>query len=155
MYRICKTFWVETGHFLSSKNNTSNCRMPHGHSRKVEIILSAKNLDENNMVCDFQSIKSAFGKYLDSFDHAMCINTDSKHYQYFKENFERIIPFEKKDPTSEVIAETLFTYFEEELKTGSAHINKNGREYRIDKQVKLERVRVWETANCWAEFTRH
>ena len=154
MYRICKTFWIETGHFLSSKNNSSNCRMPHGHSRKVEIVLSAKDLDENNMVCDFQAFKLAFNKYLEPFDHAMCINTDSTHYKYFKDNFDRIIPFKKKDPTSEVIAETLFEFFEKELKTRNIYINENGAKYTINKHVSLERVRVWETATCWAEFDR-
>ena len=152
MYRICKTFVIETGHFLSSKDNSSNCRMPHGHSRKVEIILSASSLDENNMVCDFQSFKLAFSKYLDPFDHAMCINTDSPHYKYFKDNFDRIIPFKKKDPTSEVIAETLFEFFEKELETRNIYINDNGDKYAINKHIKLERVRVWETATCWAEF---
>ena len=154
MYRICKTFWIETGHFLSSQNNSSNCKMPHGHSRKVEIILSAQKLDENDMVCDFQVYKSAFGEYLDSFDHAMCINTDSSHFEYFKKNFSRVIPFEKKDPTSEVIAETLFNYFEKELDGNIIYVNKDGAEYKISKMVKLERVKIWETATCWAEFDR-
>ncbi len=154
MYRICKTFWIETGHFLSSKNNSSNCRMPHGHSRKVEIILSAEKLDENDMVCDFQVFKSAFGKYLDDFDHAMCINTDSAHFEYFKSNFKRVIPFEKQDPTSEVIAETLFNFFEEQLQKSRVYTNKEGAEYCISNHVKLERVRIWETATCWAEFDR-
>jgi len=154
MYRICKTFWVETGHFLSNKANSSNCRMPHGHSRKVEIVLSSAELDSNDMVCDFQVFKSAFSEYLDTYDHAMLINTDSKHYQYFKDNFERVIPFESKDPTSEVIVKTLFTYFQEELNKGREYINKNGSKYIISGEVRVERVRVWETASCWAEYVR-
>ncbi len=154
MYRICKTFWVETGHFLSNQNNSSNCKMPHGHSRKVEIILSSKELDENDMVCDFQVFKSAFGEYLDSFDHAMCINTDSPHYEYFKNNFSRIIPFEKKDPTSEVISEALFNFFDKELQGDKFYVIKDGSKYKISENVNLERVRIWETASCWAEFDR-
>ena len=153
MYRICKTFWIETGHFLSNQNNSSNCKMPHGHSRKVEIILSSIKLDENDMVCDFQVFKAAFGEYLDTFDHAMCINTDSPHYEYFKNNFSRIIPFEKKDPTSEAIAETLFKFFEKELTGKRIYSNKDGVVYEISPEVKLDRLRIWETATCWAEFS--
>ena len=152
MYRICKTLWIETGHFLSSAKNSSNCRMPHGHSRKVEIVLAAKKLDDNSMVCDFQVIKTAFGEFLDSFDHAMLINKNSKHYDYFRENFERVIPFDT-DPTSEIISEFFFNRIDTELKKNKVYKNKDGASYTISEFVYLERVKVWETANCWAEYS--
>ena len=153
MYRICRTFWVETGHFLSSKKNTSNCRMPHGHSRKIEIILASNELDENNMVCDFQILKTGFGKFLDSFDHAMLISSESKHYDYFSKNFDRVIPFEKQDPTSEAIAEKIFKHISAELAKNKYYTNKDGSSYKISDKVYFERVRVWETTNCWAEYS--
>jgi len=153
MYKICRTFWVETGHFLSSEKNTSNCRTPHGHSRKIEIILASKELDGNNMVCDFQVLKTGFGKFLDSFDHAMLINSESKHYDYFFKNFDRVITFEKQDPTSEAIAERIFKYINTELTRNKYYTNKDGSIYKISDKVYLERVRVWETVNCWAEYS--
>ncbi|HBM16484.1 MAG TPA: 6-pyruvoyl tetrahydropterin synthase [Lentisphaeria bacterium] len=152
MYRICKIMWIETGHFLSSSKNSSNCRMPHGHSRKVEIVLASKKLDENSMVCDFQIIKSAFGEFIDSFDHAMLINKNSKHYSYFKENFERVIPFDT-DPTSEIISEYFFKHIESQLIREKVYTNKDGVTYAIGDYVFLERVRVWETSSCWAEYS--
>lgn len=152
MYRICKILWVETGHFLSNEKNTSNCKMPHGHSRKVEIVLAAKQLDDSNMVCDFQVIKAGFGKFVDSFDHAMLINRNSKHYKYFKDNFERVIPFDK-DPTSEAIAEYFFKHIDKELKKNKVYTNKDGASYEISNFVFLEKVRIWETASCWAEYS--
>ena len=152
MYRICKTFWLETGHFLTSQQVQSDCRMPHGHSRKVEIIVSAEELDNCNMVFDFQAFKAAFGDYLDSMDHAMYINTASPHYKYFKDNFEKIIPFEDKDPTSEVIVETMFKHFEKVLKPGTVIKAKNNGTYKITNNIKLERVRLWETKSSWAEY---
>ena len=75
------------------------------------------------------------------------------HYEYFKNNFSRIIPFEKKDPTSEAIAETLFKFFEKELTGKRVYVNKDGAEHKISPDVKLERLRIWETATCWAEFS--
>ncbi|MCP4176628.1 MAG: 6-carboxytetrahydropterin synthase [bacterium] len=153
MFRVCKIFWLETGHFLSSPNNSSNCRIPHGHSRKVEIIVAAKELDRDNMVCDFQVFKTAFGEFLDSFDHAMLINTDSPHYEYFKNNFDRIIGFEGKDPTSEAVSEMIFKHIEKSLKNQKIFTNKDGNEYTLSKHAYLERVRVWETVTCWAEYS--
>jgi 6-pyruvoyltetrahydropterin/6-carboxytetrahydropterin synthase len=153
MYRVCKTFWLETGHFLTSQQVQSDCKMPHGHSRKIEIIISANTLDDCNMVFDFQAFKAAFGDYIDSMDHAMYINTSSPHYKYFKENFKKVIPFEDKDPTSEAIAEQMFKYFEKNLKIGSTITNKAGNTYKITNNIKLERVRLWETKSSWAEYS--
>jgi len=127
--------------------------MPHGHSRKVEIIISAEKLDESNMVFDFQAFKAAFGEYLDSMDHAMYVNTGSEHYKYFKDNFEKVIPFEDKDPTSEAIAELMFKHFEKTLKPGAVIESKSGATYIIKNNIKLERVRLWETNSSWAEFS--
>jgi len=152
MYRICKTLWIETGHFLSSDKNSSNCKIPHGHSRKVEIVLASKKLDEDNMVCDFQVIKAGFGEFIDSFDHAMLINKNSKHYAYFRDNFDRVIPFDK-DPTSEAITEYFFNHIDKELKANKTYTNKDGLVYQISDFVYLERVRVWETSTCWAEYS--
>ena len=54
-YRICKTFEIENGHMLSKHPDL--CKFPHGHSRKVEIVLEADTLDHNEMVCDFKAFK--------------------------------------------------------------------------------------------------
>lgn len=148
MFRVCKTFWIESGHFLSLEK--SNCRFPHGHSRKVEIIISAEKLDANGMVCNFQIFKTAFGEFLDSFDHAMLINTNSPHYDYFKNNFERVIGFDNQDPTTEVIAERIFKYVNDSLKPEKEYTTKGGIT-KLNKYAKLERVRVWETTTSWAE----
>lgn len=73
-FRICKTIDIENGHMLSK--HPDKCQFPHGHTRKVEFVLEANDLDQNQMVCDFKIIKDAIGDWLDSFDHALCMNTD-------------------------------------------------------------------------------
>ena len=40
------------------------CKFPHGHSRKVEFVLEADELDGNEMVCDFKSLKEAMSVFL-------------------------------------------------------------------------------------------
>ena len=55
MYQVCKTFEFESGHLLSKSRD--RCRNPHGHSRRVEVVLAAEKLDPNDMVCNFKRIK--------------------------------------------------------------------------------------------------
>ena len=38
-FRIGKSFVIESGHLLSK--HPGKCRFPHGHSRRVEVVLAA------------------------------------------------------------------------------------------------------------------
>ena len=64
-YRICKTIDIENGHMLSK--HPDKCQFPHGHTRKVEFVLEAAQLDQNEMVCDFKIIKTALAPYETTF----------------------------------------------------------------------------------------
>lgn len=108
-YRICKSIEVENGHMLSK--HPDKCQFPHGHTRKVEIVMESSELDKNQMVCDFKIIKTALGEWLDRFDHALCMNTDDPAYADFKARYgERVIGFENQDPTTELMAKTIFDH---------------------------------------------
>lgn len=148
MYRISKSLEIENGHMLSK--HPDKCRFPHGHSRRVEFVLEAAELDANEMVCDFKIIKDAVGEWLDSLDHAMCMNTSDPAYAEFKERYgERVIGFENQDPTTELMAKTIFDYTTQALK---AYGNKEDSRYVLSSQVRLVRVRVSETSSSWAEY---
>ena len=54
-FRIAKTFTVESGHLLTK--HPGACKFPHGHSRTVEVVLTADTLDARDMVCDFKALK--------------------------------------------------------------------------------------------------
>ena len=54
-FRICKAFEIESGHMLSK--HPDKCAFPHGHTRRVEFVLDADELDKNEMVCDFKIVK--------------------------------------------------------------------------------------------------
>ena len=149
-YRICKTLEIENGHMLS--HHPDKCRFPHGHTRKVEIVIEAHDLDENGMVCDFKIVKEAVGEYLDTFDHALCMNTQDPMFSTFKKAYgERVIPFTDTEPTTEVLAKTFFDAIEKHLTVYSA---KEGTRYKFRSNVRLIRVRVWETSSSWAEYQR-
>lgn len=150
-YRICKAFEIETGHMLLK--HPSLCRFPHGHSRRVEVVLSAEKLDSSDMVCDFKTVKLALKDELERLDHAMVMNSDDPMVQHMAPVRERIVVLNKTDPTTEVLAERLFKVLERELNAGRTYTDQHGHAYRFPQGLKLERVRVSETSTSWAEYS--
>ena len=147
VFRISKSFEIESGHVLSK--HPGKCRFPHGHSRRIEVVLAADTLDANDMVCDFKAVKLALKTFLDSWDHSLAINTDDPNYSFYQEKHgERIIPFVHTDPTSEVMAKTVFDEISRCLTTA----NRQG-DFAIPAGVRVERVRVTETSSSWAEYS--
>jgi len=145
-FRICKTFEIENGHMLSK--HPGRCRFPHGHSRTVEVVLAADALDANDMVCDFKAVKHALEPFLDAWDHAMCVNTDDPNFALLRETYgDQVIPFDRTDPTSEVMAKTIFDELERRLAREEAAGT-------VPRGVRVERVRLTETSSSWAEYAR-
>jgi 6-pyruvoyltetrahydropterin/6-carboxytetrahydropterin synthase len=151
LYRICKTFEVENAHMLSK--HPEKCKFPHGHSRKIEVVVSASELDARDMVCDFKAIKLAVGEFLDSFDHAICVNSKDPLLESLRSRLgARVIVYENTDPTTEVMARNMFEYIQRALRQELKVNGPDGKPlYQIPKGVKLERVRLWETSSSWAE----
>lgn len=147
-YRICKILEVENAHMLSKHPDA--CKYPHGHSRRVELTLESDQLDQNDMVCDFKAIKDATVKFINQFDHAMCVNTDDPTYEMLKKAYkERIIAFESEDPTTEVLARRILMECQRLL---DEYASQKSNRYPIRSSVKLVKVRVWETSTSWAEY---
>ena len=147
-YRICKTFEIENGHMLSK--HPGKCRFPHGHTRKVEFVLEADDLDENDMVCDFKILKEAMESLLDEYDHSMCMNTKDPKYADLKAAYgERVIGFPGADPTTEVMAKTILDHLDASL---DGYAAKQASRYPLRKSIRIVKVRVWETSSSWAEF---
>ncbi len=147
-YRICKFLEVENGHMLSK--HPDKCRFPHGHTRKIEFVIEADELDGHQMVCDFKIVKDAIGDWLDGFDHALCMNTADPAYREFKDRYgEHVIGFENQDPTTELMARTIFDHAEQAL---AEYARRADVRYPLADGVRLVRVRVWETSSSWAEY---
>jgi 6-pyruvoyltetrahydropterin/6-carboxytetrahydropterin synthase len=147
-FRVCKSFEIENGHMLSK--HPDKCRFPHGHTRRVECVLRADTLDANEMVCDFKVVKELLGAFLDAYDHALCMNTDDPQYAHLKGVYgDRVIGFTHRDPTTEVLAQVVFEHLAERL---SAYVSTPQTGYPVRAEVRLERVRVWETSSSWAEY---
>jgi 6-pyruvoyltetrahydropterin/6-carboxytetrahydropterin synthase len=146
-YRISKTFEIESGHLLSK--HPEKCRFPHGHSRRVEVVLAADSLDGHDMVCDFKAVKRLLHAFLERWDHALAINASDPQFAYFKQTYgERVIVFDQADPTSEVMARTIF----DELSARLTEPILGAGDYPIRPTVRVERVRVTEISSSWAEY---
>ena len=148
-YRVCKMIEIENGHMLSK--HPDKCRFPHGHTRRVEIVLEADDLDANGMVCDFKIVKTAVGEYIDSFDHALCMNTDDPMYSTFKTAYgDRVIGFTSIEPTTEVLAKA---FYDACVAGFAAYVQAGSGRFNLRAHVRLVRVRVWETSSSWAEYS--
>ncbi|MEM7012845.1 MAG: 6-carboxytetrahydropterin synthase [Verrucomicrobiota bacterium] len=148
-YRVCKSIEIENGHMLSK--HPDKCKFPHGHTRKVEFVLEADELDDNEMVCDFKVVKQVIDDYLQTYDHAMCVNTADPMYETLKSAYgERVIGFENIDPTTEVIAKAIHDVFQAKLE--EYRQLPDGR-YPVQAELRIVKVRVWETSSSWAEYS--
>lgn len=140
-FRISKTFEIESGHLLTK--HPDKCRYPHGHSRTVEVVLAADRLNPNDMVCDFHTVKAALAAFLETWDHALCLNTADPNFEFYRRTYgERVIPFANTDPTSEVMAKTICDELRRQFDAKA-----------LPPGVRIERVRVTETRTSWAEYS--
>lgn len=126
------------------------CRFPHGHTRKVEFVVEAPSLDANEMVCDFKAIKDLIADFLESYDHSLCMNTHDPEFARMKTAYgERVIGFEGSDPTTEAMAQAIHSEFSRRF---DAYAAGHGSPFVVRPEVKLVKVRVWETSSSWAEY---
>lgn len=127
------------------------CRFPHGHTRRVEVVVSSAVLDANDMVCDFKALKWAVFECVDRFDHAMAVNSRDPGLAGFTASKDRLVVFENVDPTTEVIAKHIYESVAQRI--GTAFMG-GGVEYHLPATLVVERVRVSETGTTWAEYAR-
>lgn len=139
---------VESGHLLTK--HPDKCRFPHGHTRKVELVFSAQSLDDREMVFDFKLVKLLIGDFIESFDHALCMNTQDPKFTDFKETYgDRIIGFDNEDPTTEVMARVIFDTMHSAMLKELANPTAG---YPLRDCVRIDSVRIWETSSSWAEY---
>ena len=113
----------------------SKCAHNHGHRYKVEVECAAA-LDAVGRVIDFSDIKRKFGSWIDeNLDHGTIANAnDSAYLASLEAMGETRIYRMTANPTAENIAAELMTVGAQLLAP-----------------IRVVRVRVWETPNCFAE----
>lgn len=132
----------------------SLCRYPHGHTRRIDIVLASNTLDQGDMVCDFRTIRLAIGDFVARFDHSLAINSKDPLLPNLTSVHERLVVFEETDPTTEAMAHKVFEHLSREIEARKTYVDADGALYRFPDAVILERVRVSETPTSWAEVAK-
>ncbi len=120
MFEIDITRSFSAAHCL--RGYQGECAALHGHNWTVQAVLRVKELDEIGIAVDFKKLKRELDTILDDLDHT---------------NISDYPAFAKLNPTSEVIAKTIYEIL-------SPKIN--------DANVKLHRVRVCESPSSGATY---
>ena len=134
----------DAGHRIP--NHKSQCRNLHGHRYALEITLSGdiinqKETSEDGMVMDFSDVKKiARESVVDVWDHAFLVFKDDSKVL----NFLNSLPDHKtvifpSVPTAENMAAEAFKILKSQYKDVYGN------------HLTLERVRLYETPNSWAD----
>lgn len=124
----------------------SQCRNLHGHRYALEITLSGDiitqdNLSESGMVMDFSDVKRiARESVVDVWDHAFLV---------FKDDLEVLNFLNSLNNHKTVIFPTVPTA--ENMAAEAFKILRNQYKDTYGNHLKLERVRLYETPNSWAD----
>lgn len=134
----------DAGHRIPS--HKSQCRNLHGHRYAIEItltgdIIQQEGASENGMVMDFSDVKAiARSAVVEPWDHAFLVYKDDIEVRRFLESLpnHKTVVMENV-PTAENMAAEAF------------RILKNCYQDSYGNHLKLERVRLYETPNSWAD----
>ena len=144
---ITRRLEFDAGHRIP--NHNSQCRHLHGHRYAIEITLSGdiianEGTSEQGMVMDFADVKRiAREKLVDGWDHAFLAYRGDKAVCDFLASLpnHRTVILDVV-PTAENLAQVAFNILE------LAYQDTYGNPLR------LERVRLYETPNNWADCVR-
>jgi 6-pyruvoyltetrahydropterin/6-carboxytetrahydropterin synthase len=134
----------DAGHRIP--NHKSQCRNLHGHRYALEITLSGDIINqakasENGMVMDFSDVKKiAKESVADVWDHAFLVHKDDKTVLDFLNSLpnHKTVVFSSVPTAENMAAEALKILKSQYKDTYGNHL-------------KLERVRLYETPNSWAD----
>ena len=130
-HTIVKKLHFCYGHRLMDYDG--KCAYAHGHNGVLEVELSAPELDNRGMVCDFNDVKERVESFLDNeIDHRMLLRHDDPLVPVLKEMGEKGFIMQE-NPTAENIAKLLFN----EAK---------------NRGLSVVAVRLWETPHAFAEY---
>ena len=144
MLTITRKLEFDAGHRIP--DHKSQCRNLHGHRYTLEITLVGAVIEEegssdNGMIMDFSDIKALAKEHLvDVWDHAFIVYARDEKVRGFLESMaEHKTIVLDRIPTVENLAAEAFRILSGVY---DAHYGVN---------LKLKRIRLYETPNCWAD----
>jgi 6-pyruvoyltetrahydropterin/6-carboxytetrahydropterin synthase len=146
MLTITRKLEFDAGHRIP--DHKSQCRNLHGHRYTVEITLTGQVIEQegnsdNGMIMDFSDVKAIASQHLvDVWDHAFLVYAKDAPVR----DFLASLPNHKTVvidciPTVENLARTAFDILK------AAYIDRYGT------GLKLQKLVLHETPNCWAEIS--
>lgn len=147
MLTITRKLEFDAGHRIP--DHRSQCRNLHGHRYVLEITLQGDLIDtegapDRGMVMDFGDVKALANQHLiDLWDHAFLVYEGDTAVRGFLETLpgHKTIVIDRI-PTVENLAAIVFEILSNVY---DAHYGVN---------LRLHKVRLSETPNCWAEVVR-
>jgi 6-pyruvoyltetrahydropterin/6-carboxytetrahydropterin synthase len=131
MFRVSREIDFCYGHRLL--NYPGKCRHLHGHNGRLVITFEAPNLDDRDMVLDFNDIKRLVNGWIDeNLDHRMILHRADPIVPVLQSHGEPLFLMDA-NPTAENIARQIF---EVARKQGLPVVDD----------------RMWETPHCYAEY---
>lgn len=108
MYTLEKDFKCEYAHRLMF--HKGDCKNLHGHSAKIKLELSAKELNDNGMIIDFGHLGFIKDYFRENYDHTLILNENDPLYEIIK-SAEVCKDFKMRkfvgEPTSENFAKAM------------------------------------------------
>jgi 6-pyruvoyltetrahydropterin/6-carboxytetrahydropterin synthase len=146
MLTITRKLEFDAGHRIP--DHKSQCRNLHGHRYALHITLTGDVVDQdgqsdNGMIMDFSEVKSLAKTHLvDVWDHAFLVYEKDAAVKEFLESLpEHKTVVLQRVPTVENLASIAFD------------ILKKVYQSRYGRNLRLCKVVLYETPNCWAEIS--
>ncbi|MFZ2160755.1 MAG: 6-carboxytetrahydropterin synthase QueD [Sideroxyarcus sp.] len=144
--QITRRLEFDAGHRIP--NHNSQCKHLHGHRYTIEITLSGdvittEGVSEQGMVMDFSDVKHiAKTRVVDAWDHAFLVYRGDKVVLDFLNSLpgHKTVVLEVI-PTAENLAKVAFDLLLDAYRDTYGN------------HLRLERVRLYETPNNWADHT--
>ncbi|MCK4535660.1 MAG: 6-carboxytetrahydropterin synthase QueD [Desulfuromonadales bacterium] len=112
-------------HFAAAHNLINyqgDCENLHGHNWRVEVTVSARELNKAGLGIDFKILKKKTNQLLDQLDHT---------------HLNELEPFREVSPSSENICRFIHERLSQTLN---------------DENVRVEKITVWESENACASY---
>lgn len=147
LHVITRTLEFDAGHRVLG--HEGKCKYLHGHRYKAQIAVGSDSLDNCGRVLDFGKVKEIIGGWIDdNWDHNIILHPDDylagfavggiQELRLFGGRRPFIMPKPYPNPTAENMAVVLAEKCVELLS-----------EYDLS----VHSVRLYETPNCWADYS--
>jgi 6-pyruvoyltetrahydropterin/6-carboxytetrahydropterin synthase len=146
MIAVTRKLEFDAGHRIP--DHRSQCRNLHGHRYTLELTLSGDVIEtpgasDNGMVMDFSEIKSIAKRHLvDVWDHAFLVYENDRAVRDFLDSLpdHKTVVLDRV-PTVENLVKIVFDTLTPHYRGHFGHA------------LALTHVRLYETPNCWADYT--